>query len=450
MIGKARPMPESLLGRMFANVAWLLGGKTFGAICSLAYLAILTRSLGLKDFGHFSLIFGASQALIAVAGFQTWRVVVRYGVGHVHKQEWDAFGRLGLMAGAIDALGAVLGTVVAYIAIYQFGDVLDINPELSDIAFWFVVAALWALVSAPTGIVRALDRFDMAVYVEALVPSGRLLGALIIWLTGPTLVKFLIVWALVDLIEAAAYWCMARYLAPGSINLRNAFQWRSTRQENPGITRFFMITYASATLEATMRHGPLLAVGYFVGTSAAGLYRLAHQLAQGLSKLTNVLTKAAYAEIARASVAANVMEFRKLAIQTTKLAGAAGAIVIGLAVAIGGHMLALLAGEEFRPAYEVLIPLTVAACFELGSVAFEPVLHSSGKARNALASRLVAVCAMLAALFLVVEKGGGPAAAWSVALGGAVHYLVMGAMAWLTLRRLARENSGEDSAQISR
>ena len=65
---------RSLLGRMLANLGWLIGGKGFGAICSLVYLAILTRTLGLKDFGHFSLIFGTSQALIAVAGFQTWRV----------------------------------------------------------------------------------------------------------------------------------------------------------------------------------------------------------------------------------------------------------------------------------------------------------------------------------------------------------------------------------------
>ena len=39
---------RSLLGRMLANLGWLIGGKGFGAICSLVYLAILTRTLGLK------------------------------------------------------------------------------------------------------------------------------------------------------------------------------------------------------------------------------------------------------------------------------------------------------------------------------------------------------------------------------------------------------------------
>tara|TARA_R110000765_G_scaffold421885_1_gene528439 strand:+ start:1024 stop:1176 length:153 start_codon:yes stop_codon:yes gene_type:complete len=50
----------------------LIGGKGFGAIYSLIYLAILSRTLVIKDFGHFSLIFATGQAFVAIAGFQSW------------------------------------------------------------------------------------------------------------------------------------------------------------------------------------------------------------------------------------------------------------------------------------------------------------------------------------------------------------------------------------------
>jgi hypothetical protein len=40
------------------------------------------------------------------------------------------------------------------------------------------------------------------------------------------------VWAAVDLIEAAIYWAMAKYLAPDSIRLKNLFHWQKTA-ENP-------------------------------------------------------------------------------------------------------------------------------------------------------------------------------------------------------------------------
>ncbi|GGD45928.1 lipopolysaccharide biosynthesis protein [Croceicoccus pelagius] len=432
---------RSLLSRMLTNVAWLIGGKGFGAVCSLVYLAILTRSLGLKDFGHFALIFGTSQALIALAEFQTWRVVVKYGVEHVHQKDWGKFGRLAMMSGVLDVIGAVLGCVIAYFAFYEFADALELNPTLVDTAFWFNVAALWALVSAPTGIVRALDRFDMAVYIEAIVPLGRLLAAIAIWLTGPSLVLFLIAWAVIDLLEAAIYWIVARRLCPQAIRLAHLKDAFKAREENPGLVRFFFVTYASATVEAVFRHGPLLAVGYFVNTSAAGLFRLANQLAQGLAKLSSLLSRAAYAEISRAKVASAAKEFRKLAAQTSKIAGAGGAIVVLLAVALGGQIMALLGGDEFRGGYVILIPLTVAASFELAGVAFEPVLHSTGKAMLSLISRLVSVFAAAAAVYVLVGPYGSPGIAWAVAIGGAVGYVVMGILAVMTLRRMDAEEA---------
>ena len=432
--GRARSLPKSPIGRIFANTAWLLGGKGFGAVCGIAYLAILTRTLGLKGFGHFSLIFATAQALIAIAGFQTWRIVVRYGAPHVHAGEWREFGRLGMFCGVLDAIGATFGCLLAWLLIYHSDGLIHINPNYIDPAFYFCCAMLWALVSAPTGIVRALDRFDIAVYVEALVPIGRLAAAAAIWASGPTVVKFLIGWAVVDLLEAAAYWTMARFLCPAAVRLSLVGEWRSAVRDNPGIKQFAAVTYAASTLEAIMRNGPLLAVGEFAGTRAAGLYRLASQLSQALSKLSTLLTRAVYAEIARARVAAGPDEFRKLAIQTSLVAGAAGAVVVAVAVFAGGKLLALLGGDAFASGASILIPLAIAASFDLASVAFEPVLHSTGRARYAMIARALAVAAMAVAMMVLVRYGA-PGIAWAAAVGGVVSFLALGSVARRTLNR---------------
>lgn len=433
--GRAPNLPKSPIGRIFANTAWLLGGKGFGAVCGIAYLAILTRSLGLKGFGHFALIFGTAQALIAIAGFQTWRIVVRYGAPHVHAGEWREFGRLGMFCGVLDAIGAGFGCLLAWLLIYHSDGLIHINPNYVDPAFYFCCAMLWSLVSAPTGIVRALDRFDMAVYVEALVPIGRLAAAAAIWATGPTVVKFLIGWAVVDLLEAAAYWIMARFLCPDAVRVANVREWRQAISDNPGIKQFAAVTYAASTLEAIMRHGPLLAVGAFVGTRAAGLYRLAAQLSQALSKLSTLLTRAVYAEIARARVAAGPGEFRKLALQTSAIAGGAGAVVVAVAVLVGDKLLALLGGDAFARGASILIPLAIAASFDLASVAFEPVLHSTGRARYALIARAIAVVAMGVAMVFLVPYGA-PGIAWAVAVGGFVSFLALGSVSRQTLNRM--------------
>ena len=437
------------MGRIFRNTIWLLGGKGFGAVCGLAYLAILTRTLGLKDFGHFALIFGTAQTLIALAGFETWRVVVRYGSEHVHAGHWDKFGRLGMLCGMLDAVGAVLGCILAGVVIYGFAHVLELNPSYIDTAFWFCCASLWALVSAPTGIVRALHRFDMAVYVEAVVPSGRLLAAVAIWATGPSVGRFLIAWAAIDILEAVLYWGMARRLCPEAVRLANFGKWRQALDENPGLTHFFLVTYAGASIDAVMKNGPLLVVGGWVGTRAAGLYRLASQLSQALSKLSSLLTRSVYAEVARVRVASEMAEFRKLAAQTTMFAGLAGIVVVLIALLLGKQLLALIGGDAFEDGAAILVPLAIAASFDLASVAFEPVLHSTGRARLSLTARLLALMGLGVGLVLFLPSGPS-GAAWAVALAGAVSYVAMGVMAWRTLRKvMAEENAALHQARGS-
>jgi O-antigen/teichoic acid export membrane protein len=437
MPGRDKPSssPSSPIARILANTAWLLGGKGFGALCSIVYLAILTRTLGLKGFGHFSLIFGTAQALIAIAGFQTWRVVVRYGASHVHGKDWAAFGRLGMFAGVLDALGAACGCLIAAVVFFGFAHLLDLNEDYIVPGFLFCCAQLWALVSAPTGMVRAMNKFQMAVYVEAVVPVGRLLGAVAVWLLTPSVGWFLFVWALVDLIEAALYWVMARRLCPEAVRLAHLKDYRRARDENPGLWHFFLITFAGSTLDALTKNGPLLIVGGIVGTRAAGLYRLASQLSQALSKFSTMLTRAVYAEVSRMRVASSLQEFRKLAVQTSLIAGAGGLVVVGIALVAGRGLLGLIGGTAFEGGAAILVPLAVAASFDLASVAFEPVLHSTGKAQLSLTARLIGLAVLGIAMALLIHNGPS-GAAWAVALGSAALYVVMGVMAFVTLRRL--------------
>lgn len=438
----ARAKPTTPLARILSNTAWLMGGKGFGALCSIVYLAILTRTLGLKGFGHFSLIFGTAQALIAIAGFQTWRVVVRYGAAHVHEENWPAFGRLGMLAGVLDAVGAVCGCALAAVVFFGFSHVLDLNEDFVVPGFLFCCAQLWALVSAPTGIVRALNRFEMAVYVEAVVPIGRLVGATIVLLTGPSVSRFLFVWGLVDLIEAACYWAMARRLCPEAVRWRYFGKRRETLDENPGLWRFFMITFVGSTVDALTKNGPLLIVGAAVSTKAAGLYRLASQLSQALSKFSSMLTRAVYAEIARMRVASSLQEFRRVAVQTSLIAGLGGLLVVAIALLAGRSLLGLIGGEAFEGGAAILVPLALAASFDLASVAFEPVLHSTDRAQQSLIARLVALGVL--GLGLVLFIGHGPSgAAWAVALESAALYLTMGVMAFVTLRRMQGNSAGD-------
>lgn len=430
----AQSSTKSPLNRIFVNVAWLMGGKGFAAICSVVYLALLARTLGVKGFGHFSLIVGTGQALSAIAGFQTWRVVVRYGVEYVHRKQWDKFGRLIAVCAVMDVVGAICTCALAAILIYGFADALDLNPAYVDVAFWYCVASAGAINSAMTGVLRTLNRFDIIAYLEAVPLFGRLVAALIVWWYGPTVAGFVAGWAIASLIGAVLFWTEARRRAPEAFTRSNMLRWRKGLRENPGIWRFLWVTYFGSTIDAATKQGPLLVVGAIAGTKSAGLYRLASQLAQSLSKLSSTITRAVYPEVARAKVTSEFAEFSKLASRLSLMSGAAGIVVVLLALAIGGKLLSLIGGDDFARGSAILVPLAIAASLDLASIAFEPVLHSTGHARLSLVARVLAVIVLGIGLVMLTPIGPN-GAAWAVALSGLVSYAAMGIMAWQVLRR---------------
>ncbi|MBD3728536.1 MAG: lipopolysaccharide biosynthesis protein [Sphingomonadales bacterium] len=434
-----QPLPDVRrdgLRNILRNLAWLLGGKGFAAVISLVYIAILSRSLGVKDFGHFSLIFGTAQALVAIASFQTWQTLVRFGAKPVTEKNWPQFGRLTWLCGAIDVSGAVVGCVIAFVVFYGFGHTLQLNPRYIDMAFAFNCALLWSRMTAPNGVVRVLDRFDIGSYVEAVVPAGRLIAALIILFVGPTVGRFLFAWALLDLLSGALYWYAAWRLAPEAMSRANFGKWRQAMEENPGLGAFFGITYGNSTLDALTKQGPLLAVGYFLGTSAAGVYRLADQLAQSIGKFAQLVARAVFPEFVHAQIGSDAEAFRRMVRRVTIIAGIGGVVVTVCAMLLGGPLLDLVGGDAFATGASILLPLAIGASFELASVSYEPMFYATGHASYPLIVRSVTVVAVAVAIVAMVGMGAA-AVGWAVALGMAIGYALFSILAWVVLRELA-------------
>ncbi len=434
---EARP---SAVRSILRNAGWLLGGKGFGAVSSLLYLAILSRSLGVKDFGHFALIFGLAQTVVALASFQTWQTIVRFGAPHLSAGRDEAFGRLSVFGGLIDATGAAVGCVVTVVGFHLFGAMFDVNPAYDDAAILFVCAMLWARVSAPYGIIRALDRFELTVIVGAITPAARLLAAIAIWLAGASVYRFLFAWAAIEFITATALWVAAYRLRPDLLKLAHLRHWRKTLEENPGIVKFLGVTYANTSVLAVIHQGPLLAVGYLFGTSAAGVYRIADQLAKGLGKLATILSDAVYPEVNKQLHATPAVQFRRLVRQVSGSVLVISVIVVALAITLGDDLLVLIAGDEFSAGGVVLVPLVLAASFELASVSYESVLHSVGKPHYQLFTRIAVLLAM-AGLVFGLPHTNSLGLGWSVAAAHALEYVVMSLIIILVLRGLVRRGT---------
>ena len=414
-------------GRALRNVGWLLTGKGFGAVLSIVYLALVTRSLGLEKFGQFTLILATAQAVAALVGFQTWQIVVRYGMIHRARGDRDGLGRLVRFCAGLDLAAALVGCGIAAVALHVLHTRLGWSITQTQQGMLFCVVLLLSFRSTAVGILRLHERFALGAGADAVTPLVRFFGALAAVSTKATVSGFLVAWAASELMTAAVYWYSATRTAPGLFS-----RWRDTMRapaENAGFWHFALVTNLNTTLGAASRQLVVVLVGLFTGAAAAGQFRLAYQLSQSLVRLSDMFARGVFPEFSRASASNADEGLLTLVRQSTHLALAVGLATCLLVPILGQPALLLIAGKSYLGAYPILVLLGIAAGLDIMAASFEPVLMGTGRAAQALAIRATATVALFGGVLLLMPRFG--------VFGAGVATLAASALAFALLAHAA-------------
>jgi O-antigen/teichoic acid export membrane protein len=424
------------LARVIENAVWLLSGKAVGAVLSLIYIGLATRDLGPEAFGQFVLVIGTSQTVSAAVTFQTWQVVVNYGMPHIVSGERAPLGRLLAFCVALDFGAALAGCVIATVGVFLLAGPLGWDAALAREALLFCFVVLLSFRSTAIGILRLYDRFGMAAAADAVTPVVRLIGAtVVVTAFEPTITGFLVAWGAAEILTAAAHWALAVREARGALD---ASSWRGlggAPREMPGLWRFAGITNMGVTLNALGKQFSVLLVGLAVGPAAAGGYRLAFQLGRSLAKLSDLMARSAFAELARVHVAHTAEQLRRLFRNAARFSLVAGVVIVALLLLIGRPVLGLVAGEDYLPAYPLLLMLGTAAALELGGSSFEPALLTTGRAGTAFRLRVAITAIQGALLAALLPWWGVTGAAVAALVASALGLGLYGFTAWQMIYR---------------
>lgn len=411
----------------------MLGGKGFSGVLSLVYLAILTRSLGLSGFGQFSLALGAVQAVELLIAFQSWQIVVRYGMPHLHAGRIGDLARLLRFTTLLDLFAAVFAAAVVTIVMLLLGAQFGWNAKFIQQAIMcgvvFVLATHWT----PIGVLRLHDRFATAAMADAVTPITRCLGALFVWLTTPTVIGFLVAWVLAEALTAIAYWHSALRIERQSWRLDRRFRWREVVHANPGIVNYSLTTNLASSLDVGGKQVAVLLVGLLLTPAAVGGFRLAQQLAQALAKLSQTVARAIFPELIRKrSDDSPRAQFDALLANTVRLTCIGGAVVFLALLLLGRPALGLIGGSEFLWAYPVLLLLGTSAAVDFAAVGFEPALIALGRPGLALKLRFLSTAVLLIGIAVLTRELGTVGAG----LAALVTSLLSSVLLWFALRRL--------------
>lgn len=414
-----QPMRSTMLRSIGHNLGWLAGSRGVVAILSLLYLGVAARTLGVVGFGRFSLITGAAQALATLVAFQSWQVIVQFGVGFSKGEDEPRLARLFRGCSLLDLGSAVAGAALAVVILELWSDTFGIGPTLKRAALIYTVIQLVTIRSAAVGILRLRDQFRLAAIADSITPIARAIGAVLVMFVHPTVQAFLAVWAIAEVLTSATYWGMVAYI--GDLRLMwNGTGFKRMMEENRGILRFALSTNASSTLALASKQAPLLAVGSELGLAAAGTFRLAAQLAQSLGKIGQLISRAAFPEIVRAIQDAATDTVRRIVSRTVIASAVAGSVIMLIAAVFGKLVLKLVGGHVFGQGHAVLVWMAAAGAIDLVAVGLDTVLTAQGYAGRIFLIRIAGVAVMLCTAFIALPIWGEVGMAAAVVVGSLV------------------------------
>jgi O-antigen/teichoic acid export membrane protein len=279
-----------------------------------------------------------------------------------------------------------------------------------------------------SGVLRALDRFDLISWQGTAAPISRALLVGIAFALDAPFIAYLAIWYVTDMGGDLYQWFLTwrelrrRKLLKG---IRPILRPRSLA----GAWRFAIHVNLTASLMGAW--GPLanLIVGGLLGPASAALYRLAANLADAVQKPTDLLSRAFYPEIARMDL--TTKKPWKLMLRGAALAAGVGIVAILIMVLVGRPLIDLIFGMQFAGAYPPLMVLMLVALLLVVSFPFAPMLYALDRPDSPLFARIVGTL-----LYLLIVAPF----TWQLGLNGAALAFVIGNAAMVAVLAIQLRN----------
>lgn len=399
------------------NASVIIGERAVFAIVNLAAAAIAVRAIGIEGFGAVALVHSYARLVGDTLRFQSWQAVLRYGAPLLEADDKDGFRRLIGLTIRLDML-ALLGSLVLAVFGARFAaDLLNWPPKVAAIAPWYALSIIFMISATPTGLLRLFDRFGVLAAQHAVNATIRLIGASLLWVFGASVAGMVAVWFVAAMVSGLYMFGVAlsemrnRNVLP---RISPRWSFRALAAGFDGIWRFVFGTNVATMLSSAMPQVATLVVGAFLGTTNAGLYAIARQISDGISKPAKLLGPVIFPEITWLRAKGRHASVGKL-LRRAFLAGMGCVAIIALFVGLAGRFfLELVFGPEATAAYELMVLATSASALMVWGFALEPALMSAGRIGAVLMIQIIG-----AAVFLALLLFGLPI--WGLVAAGLAH-----------------------------
>lgn len=394
------------------NSAYLGSGNVVSALLGLLALSCAGRGMSPEMFGVLIVIQSYTKAVSDFAKFQTWQFIVQFGMPALVSKNIQRFRDVIAFSFGLDIVSGALAMLAGMILLPWLSDVIGLDAANFKLALLYCTLIPFMASSTPTGILRTLDRFDLIAVQQAIKPLMIAIGSLISYFFQLGFSGFIVTWFVSNLFASLLFWWFsARELRRKNFQkaLRPGFFEPARRLT--GAWNFVWTTNLSHSIWSARNSCSTVLVGIILGPVAAGLFKIAMTVFDAAGTPASLLSKSFYPEIMRLDPASKRPWV--LGLRSALLAGAIGAMMALLVVAVGKLLISFVFGLKYLEAYDLIQVMLGAVVISMMGFPQESLLLMAGKQRTYLVMQTCASASYIVLLIVLPHFFGVIGAAFA-------------------------------------
>lgn len=414
---------DGVFRTILRNAAYLASSNALSALLGLVALSCAGKGMSTQMFGVLVVIQAYAKGISDVIKFQTWQLVVKYGATAVDNKNIRQFRDVISFSFGLDVASGAIAVVAGMLLLPLLAHSLGLDRQSLWLAILYCTLIPSLAASTPTGILRAVDRFDLIAIQQAVRPLLRAAGSVISYLGDLGFAGFIITWYASNLIWGVLYW----WFAARELRRRNIHHALRPRLFAPasrlaGAWNFVWTTNFAHSIWSARNSCSTVLVGIVLGPAAAGLFKIATTFFDATGSPAKLMEKSFYPEVMRLDPRSSQPWL--LGLKSACLAGGIGVLVALLVMVVGKPVISSVFGEQYLQAYHLIEIMLGAIVVSMLGFPQESLLFMAGKQRVFLVAQTLSSASYIALLIVLSHFFGVSGAAYAYLAGQCLDVLL--------------------------
>lgn len=401
MIRLKQQIDNSFWNKLIKNVATVIVGNTGATTINFLITIILIHTIGNFQYGIFVLVQQYMNLLDGLINFQSWTGIIKYGSKAIVDRNSNNLAKILKSGFFIDGITAVLGMVIALLALPFASCLMSWNSQTTFLAAIFSIEIIFHIEGTSVGILRMFNRFELTA-IQSISCAIIKLVALLVYIYGfnDSLFGIVIVYVVTDIIKHLMVVVMALKVLQEQFGIKRVLS-ASIKDVDRAFIKFTLWSNLSSTADLPVKYFDIFIIST-VSVEAVAVYKVFKQIMQVLSMLTQPISLSImpqFSELVAKKKLKQAYEYTKKIRKILLIPGMFGVVASAL---IGKPILNLVLGKVYGDYILLFVLLFFITLLCISNIAVTPLFSSIGLAKEGFIYAFITNITYLIVAYLLI------------------------------------------------